>query len=515
MQHQHSDGVRLPLTSLIALTPTSVDVPMKRGKQKAAVRSHSEPGQDEKNKASPKLEQIVIPFDDWFIMPIYVCPTHATKDGLSESYRHKGSWTKRELIRIEQKMMRAAPASSITWAVPYTYYITVNNVSHQFKCQWSEYREYQRTVLADEKLAPLYTEAVHSRYIEETFKGSVLRAVSSLERMSEEVKNCLHAISQVDALVAEKSYQDLVGCPANKLLHEELLRSLEKDTKQEPSPKKGGLPPVTNSFDEQEDDASETTDTFDELQECLCDVFCEAFSIFGEHIYSHGTHDFNPNRTARDGRVEEYLCMDMMVTRSTLSLYTDCLFTLDKEKLTSSTSYAQCTVYGFGCRPLFQVKRTSKTKWTLADNSHGALMTMQLKRYGANQPMIVISRIVPSNNGHARTEECIGMFRKSWRRGYQFILMSDVVTQGKITTAFAFSNTVIHNQHRYLVGSVVSGQDQGDLIVTATLSIPENTFCKQRLHITDSSDLLLQIALACSYDFLASARPFYRMDYHY
>ncbi|KDO32381.1 hypothetical protein SPRG_02858 [Saprolegnia parasitica CBS 223.65] len=495
--------VRAPMTSLIALTPTSIDVPVRRGKQpKAATRSHSEPSSAE--KASPKLDTLTIPYDDWFIMPLYVCPTHATKDGLSESYRHKGSWTKPEPIRIEQKQMRAAPSSSTMWAVPFTYIITVNNVSHQFKCAWNEYRAYQKALLADEKLGPLYTDAVHSRYVEESFKGSMRRAIASLERMSEEVMGCLHAISQIPEIATQRAYQDLVGCQTNTLLHEELVTVLAKDHEAAASPKKT----KTASFDD--DDASVATDTFDELQECLCDVYVEAIALFGAHVHGRPRQIATSDDEEHDAKVEEVVCMDMLRIHCMLALYTDCLFTLDKEQLTSSTNYALCTVLGFGCRPLFTVKRSTKTKWILSDASQRGLMTMTLKRYGANQPMIVVARVVSSG-----AEEVVGMFRKSWRRGYQFLLMSELVTQGKLTTSFAFSNMVIHGQHRYLVGSVVSGSDQRDLLVTATLSVSDAAFHTQRLHVTDSSDVLLQIALACSYDFLASARPFYRMDYHY
>ncbi|EQC41826.1 hypothetical protein SDRG_00685 [Saprolegnia diclina VS20] len=505
--------VRAPMTSLIALTPTSLDVPVRRGKQlKAATRSQSEPSSAE--KASPKLDTLTIPFDDWFIMPLYVCPTHATKDGLSESYRHKGSWTKPEPIRIEQKQMRAAPTSSTMWAVPFTYIITVNNVSHQFKCAWNEYRAYQKALLADEKLGPLYVDAVHSKYVEESFKGSMRRAIASLERMSEEVMGCLHAISQLPEIATERAYQDLVGCQTNTLLHEELVAVLAKDRETTTSPKKSKTrtKTETDSFDDNDGVMSDATDTFDELQECLCDVYVEAIALFGEHVHCRPRQiaTRSSDDDDHDAKVEEVLCMDMLRTQCMLALYTDCLFTLDKEQLTSSTNYALCTILGFGCRPLFTVKRATKTKWVLADASNRGLMTMALKRYGANQPMIVVSRVVPSG-----AEEVVGMFRKSWRRGYQFILMSELVTQGKLTTSFVFSNTVIHGQHRYLVGSVVSGSDHGDLLVTATLSVSDAAFHKQRLHVTDGSDVLLQIALSCSYDFLASARPFYRMDYHY
>ncbi|OQS01189.1 hypothetical protein ACHHYP_01732 [Achlya hypogyna] len=511
VMHTCSD-IRAPMTSLIALTPTGLDVPVRRSKPKAATRSQSEPSQVE--KTSPKRDQHVIPFDDWFIMPLYVCPTHATKDGLSESYRHKGSWTKPEAIRIEQKQMRASPTSKTMWPVPFTYIVTVNSVSHQFKCPWNEFRAFQKTLLGDETLSPLYSECVHSKYVEESFKGSVRRAVASLERMSEEVKTCLHAISQIPAIATQRAYQDLVGCSKNTLLHEELVAVLAKDHSHEHSPqKKAAAKPEHDSFDD--DAASNATDTFDELQECLCDVYADAIAHFGEHVYARPQlRRATSSDEERDAKVEEVLCMDMLLNRTTLAFYTDCLFTIDKEQLTSSTGYSQCTVLGFGCRPLFTLKRATKTKWTLADAAHGSLLTLTLKRYGANQPMIVVARVVPGANGAGRAEEVVGMFRKSWRRGYQFILMSELVTQGKPTTAFAFANTVIHGQHRYLVGSVVSGQDT-DLLVTATLSVADADFTKQRLHVTDGSDVLLQIALACSYDLLASARPFYRMDYHY
>jgi hypothetical protein len=197
---------------------------------------------------------------------------------------------------------------------------------------------------------------------------------------------------------------------------------------------------------------------------------------------------------------------------------------LDKRAFTASMmrrqnahDYDRCTIYGFGARPLFHVIRVTKTKWHVSDNHNGVLVSLKLKRYGASQPMIAISRYVrcPENG---LMEESIGVFRKSWRRGYEFILVSELITQGKITTAFVFRNSIIQGDHRYMVGSVTGGccsQRSGLPITTASiLSIPAQGGW-QRLHIAEGTDVLLQISIAVSYDLLASARPFYRKDYLY
>ncbi|KAF0692704.1 Aste57867_16215 [Aphanomyces stellatus] len=524
-------------SSFIAITPTHAnDLRLKQAP--ASTRSQSLPvAAAERSKASPKNSSTSAGDDDiedWFIIPTYVCSVHSASDGLTESYRHV-SLPKEDVIRIVAKETKQATQSFVT---PNSFVLTCHHIVHNFRLDYSDYRKFVRTMGATPLFATPIRSLFVSKLMEDSFTGSCRRAVASSEAITKEVAAAVHDLAQIPQLAAHPTFLKLVNIDSSRPIYDVLVFGNPMEVSCSGDGLFGGRRPDTASAQtpmpetHNYDMDSDTTEcmSLDDSQDCLCALYADSAAVFGGHVANEPLSSLlasnSPTKSsinstssstnnddedaAAAATVEKVMCVDLMTSRSLLVYYTDSLFTLDKSAFTTASQYQTCNVTGFGCTLLFQIRRTCKTEWSLVDVRHPTtpLLVLQLQKHGPQKPAVALARAMPRGD-----RETIGIFHKSWRRGYEFQLLSELLTQGKITTSLAVATRVVNHKQRV---NVVCGVAASDTPITSmSLSVPLATPARQRLHVSEGADVLLHIALAAAVDVLAGARAFNRTDFIY
>ncbi len=225
-----------------------------------------------------------------------------------------------------------------------------------------------------------------------------------------------------------------------------------------------------------------------------------------------------------------------------------------------------CHIYGFGRRKLFEIVRTGRKEWSFSQMEFGEHFVLRLENYVHGmtiQPMVCLRRkslvahdrvtlstqvdglkdtfasptsepaldptassSSPSVSGSAHLpapvpadpdsaqvsppstqEENVCFFKKSKKYGYRCILMSEVITQGKVSTGIAIERqepTRASPYYHYVMKSQVSGVAEGDTKRhSCTLSLSDRPHKHiQTALVTGGSDELIFLALAVSFDIL-------------
>ncbi|RHX96510.1 hypothetical protein DYB25_002222 [Aphanomyces astaci] len=571
--YQHVvDVVRTSSTSFIALTPTNVVAdkqPIRSKLAPASMRSQSLPASSaERSKISPKNSFISsMDIEDWFIAPTYVCSMHSTKDGLTgtyiprtylqtlsltvcvESYR-QALLPKDEVIQVVVKQIKHPSYSYIT---PLTFVISLHHMTHEFKMDYSDYRKFVRAMVA----TPVFQAPIRNLYVskmlEDSFVGAVRRALGSVEYLSKELAVALNDLVQLPQLAAHPSFLKLCHIDSFRAIYEVLVHgSSDTGTWELPAAHRKDAPtpvPIDDDDDEGDNSSNSTEPTsLDGSHDCLCALFAYATTLFASHIardavapaappvddIPHHLHPQSNDGTTADAlpSVEKVLCLDLMQSRSLLVYYTDTLYTLDKSQFNAGHQYQKCIVSGFGCKVLFHIARVTKTEWTLVDvrRPKTPLLSLRLQKQSGHKPTVAMYRSL------VRGQECIGVLHKD-RRGYEFQLLGELLTQGKITTSMSIVSALLNHKYRHNILCSVAGGGKPrkedsvttnggastgsaaaspSLLTTGAISVPQVNMSKQRLHVSDGADVLLHLGLSASFDILMSARPlFQRSEYIY
>ncbi|RHY31460.1 hypothetical protein DYB32_003466 [Aphanomyces invadans] len=434
-----------------------------------------------------------------------------------ESYRH-ALVPKDEMIQVVVKQIKHQTYSYIT---PLTFVIKIHHLSHEFKIDYGDYRKFIRTMVA----TPMFESPIRALYVskllEDSFAGAMRRAVASIEYLSKELAIALNDLVQIPHLAAHPTFLKLARIDSFRAIFEVLVHGASNHGAWQlpPAHRKDAPTPMPVDDDEVDNSSNSTEPTsLDGSQDCLCALFAHGTAIFASHIAGDATPSPSldgPNTGAAlvdcQLSVEKVLCMYLMQSRSLLVFYAD-------------TQYQKCIVAGFGAKALFQISRISKTEWALVDVRYPtvALLSLQLQKQSGRKPSVAMYRVLP----RGQPSECIGMFYKH-RRRYEFQLLSELLTQGKITTSISIASGLVNHKYRHNVLCSVAGGRSDEfvsagaatalsLLMTSAMSVPQMNLSKQRLHVSDGADVLLHIGLAVSFDILMSARPlFQRSDFIY
>ncbi|CAH0519103.1 unnamed protein product [Peronospora belbahrii] len=314
------------------------------------------------------------------------------------------------------------------------------------------------------------------------FIGSLKRIYASAEQISAEVRDVLEAISDVDTVLMNPVFLDLVGATKGSTLCHEIEKLLE---------------------------SHKNTQHIDAL--CMCDTYYKSVKRYGDFYHEQA-------QTANQRRQSTVASETLMRSRGVLSYYTDTIYIMDKRKFRPTHGLKQCNVYGFGRRKLFEIVRVSRKQWSLCHVNYGEIFTLSLKKYaGSVHHMVAVKRMVPNVPNGGLREENVCFVKKSKSEGYRCLLMSEVISQGKVTTSISIQKPTSPpgdpNFH-YMTMSEVSGPSPAT-ICSSTLSVPcERYKHLQRLNVSGGSDVVTYIALAASYDILVGALSYW-MDRKY
>jgi hypothetical protein len=190
---------------------------------------------------------------------------------------------------------------------------------------------------------------------------------------------------------------------------------------------------------------------------------------------------------------------------------------MDKRDFRPLRGLNKCTIYGFGRRKLFEIVRTSRKEWTFRHVSYGALATLTIERYMRHMNpyhMVAVKRLVPEGQQGSMREENICFVKKSKRtHGYRCLLMSEVITRGRVTTALAIEQAEAPEGDaflHYMTMSEISGTAR-ESVCSSTLSVPTCRYkhCQQ-LHVSGGSDVVAFLCLAASYDILVGGMRYWK-----
>ncbi|RLN65148.1 hypothetical protein BBJ28_00026116 [Nothophytophthora sp. Chile5] len=295
-------------------------------------------------------------------------------------------------------------------------------------------------------------------------------------QLADEVMEVLEAISDVDAVLVHPAYLSLIGASKDSTLSREidsLLQSHSKTPRSDPS------------------------------SSCMCDVYYKSIQRFGEFYREQA------QAAAGDqGRQSTVASESLMWSRGVLSFYTDTIYLLDKREFRPTHGLKKCTVYGFGRRKLFEIVRVSRKQWSVRHVSYGQLYTLSIEKYahGVNSHhMVAIKRLVPDQQHGGLRLENVCFVKKSKRFGYRCLLMSEVISQGKVTTSISIQRprSPPGDPHfHYVTMSDISGPSRAS-VCSSTLSVPSEHYKHvQRLNVSGGSDVVTFIALAACYDII-------------
>ncbi|GMF30495.1 unnamed protein product [Phytophthora lilii] len=275
---------------------------------------------------------------------------------------------------------------------------------------------------------------------------------------SRSLRDVLEAISDVDAVLMNPAYLDLVGATKGPMLCRETEKILESHSK---------VP---------ESDAP-----------CMCDTYYKSVQRYAEFYREQA-------QTANQVRQSTVASETLMRSRGVLSYYTDTIYILDKREFRPTHGLKKCNVYGFGRRKLFEIVRVSRKKWSLRHVNYGEIFTLSLKKYaGGVHHMVAVKRLVPDVQNGGLRHENVCFVKKSKSQGYRCLLMSEVISQGKVTTSISMQKPKSPpgdpNFH-YMTMSEVSGPSRAS-ICSSTLSVPCESYKHvQRLNVSGGSDVV-------------------------
>lgn len=189
---------------------------------------------------------------------------------------------------------------------------------------------------------------------------------------------------------------------------------------------------------------------------------------------------------------------------------------MDKREFRPTHGLKKCSIYGFGRIKLFDIVRVSRKEWTIRASNFGHLYTLTLEKYVHRMNthhMVAIKRCVPdSQNGGFRQENVCYVKKSKKYNGYRCLLMAEVISRGKVTTAISIQRTMTREgtpQYHYSTMSEISDATR-ESICSSTLSVPADHHKHlQRLHIGGGSDVVAFAAIAASYDILVGALTYW------
>ncbi|KAJ0399676.1 hypothetical protein ATCC90586_003577 [Pythium insidiosum] len=248
----------------------------------------------------------------------------------------------------------------------------------------------------------------------------------------------------------------------------------------------------------------------DDQIKCMCEAYKLSVDRFGDYYKQHQDN-------ADSGRFSVVASESLMWTRGVLSFYTDTVYLMDKREFLPWKGLNQCTIYGFGRRKLFEIVRTSRKEWAFRHCVFGTLATLSLERYMHHinpYHMVSIKRRIPdsSSDGGVR-EENVCFVKKSKTKGYRCLLMSEMISRGRVTTSLSIEEAASppgDPHYHYVTMSEISGAAR-ESVCSSTLSVPVCHYKHvQQLHLCGGSDVVAYLALAASYDILVGALSYWR-----
>ncbi|KAG3182842.1 hypothetical protein PC128_g14497 [Phytophthora cactorum] len=401
------------------------------------------------------------------VIPTYVCELHDPKLVLAA-----------EQIPCNRVDIIACEASNgIADTLLFRYEISVGRAQQTFECSPSRALAVFKKLSRDKKCAD-QLRFIETNCLKDGFIGSLKRMYASPPQISTEVKDVLEAISDVDAVLMNPTYLNLVGATKGSTLCREIEKLLESHSKA----------PGANA-------------------PCMCDTYYKSVKRYGEFFRELAA---TANNQYRQSTVASET---LMRSRGVLSYYTDTIYMLDKREFRPLHGLKLCNVYGFGRRKLFEIVRVSRKQWSVRHVNYGEIYTLSLKKYaGGVHHMVAVKRMVPDVQKGGLRQENVCFVKKSKSQGYRCLLNSEVISQGKVTTSISIQKPKSPpgdpNFH-YMTMSEVSGPSRAS-ICSSTLSVPcERYKHLQRLNVSGGSDVVTYIALAASYDILVGALSYW------
>ncbi|CAI5742691.1 unnamed protein product [Hyaloperonospora brassicae] len=358
----------------------------------------------------------------------------------------------------------------------FQYEIALGRTHQTFVCSPSKTLKIFRKLSRDKACAD-QLQFVETNCLKGGILGLLKRMCTSPVKMSTEVRDVLDAISDMDTLLMNSTYQDLVGATKGSMLSRELEKLLE-------------------SHDE----------TLVSGTPCMCNAYYASVKRYGDFFHQQA-------QTAKQIRHSTVASETLMRSRSVLSYYSDTIYILDKRMFRPMHGLKQCIVYGFGRRKLFEIVRTSRKQWSLRHMDYGEIFTLSLTKYAGDvHHMVAIKRMVPDVQHGGLRQENVCFVKKSKRQGYRCLLMSEVISQGKVTTSISIQQPKSPQgdpNFHYMTMSEVSGRAPAS-VCSSTLSVPcERYKYLQRLNVSGGSDVVLYMAIAVSYDILVGALSYW------
>ncbi|GMF17024.1 unnamed protein product [Phytophthora fragariaefolia] len=403
------------------------------------------------------------------VIPTYVCELHDPKPVLvAEQIPYN---------RVDIKPCETSSAhQGASELLLFRYEISVGRAQQSFECSPSRALEVFKKLLRDKKCAG-QLRFIEMNCLKDGLIGSLKRMYASPAQISTEVRDVLEAISDVDAVLMSPAYLYLVGASKGSTLCREIERLLQSHSK---TPESDAL--------------------------CMCDTYYKSVQRYGEFFHEQA-------QTANRVRQSTVASESLMRARGVLTYYTETIYLLDKREFRPMHGLKRCNVYGFGRRKLFEIVRVSRKQWSLRHVNYGEIFTLSLKKYaGGVHHMVAVKRMVPDVQNGGLRHENVCFVKKSKSQGYRCLLMSEVISQGKVTTSISLqkprSPPGDPNFH-YMTMSEVSGPSRAS-ICSSTLSVPcERYKHVQRLNVSGGSDVVTYIAVAASYDILVGALSYW------
>ncbi|RMX65696.1 hypothetical protein DD238_004040 [Peronospora effusa] len=439
---------------------------------KVSTESGSESDSEDKEEKEEEDEEVVE--EKEVNIPTYVCELHDPKPVLIA-----------EQIPCNRVNIKPCETTGrleeLSETVVFRYEISVGRAQQIFECTPST------TLEIIEKLSKDKNCADQLRFIERNclkggIIGSLKRMYASAVQVSTEVRDVLEAISDVDTVLMNPTYRNLVGATKGSTLCREIEKLLESHN-----------------------------NTQHVGSSCMCDTYYRSVERYGEFYQEQAL-------TANQVRQSTVASETLMRSRGVLSYYTDTIYVMDKREFRPTHGLKRCKVYGFGRRKLFEIVRTSRKQWSLRHVNYGEIFTLSLKKYvGGVHHMVAVKRMVPNLQNGGLRQEIVCFVKKSKSQGYRCLLMSEIISQGKVTTSISIQKPTPppgDSNFHYMTISEVSGLSPAS-ICSSTLSVPSERYkYLQHLNVSGGSDVVTYIALAVSYDILVGALSYW-MDRKY
>ncbi|POM80444.1 Hypothetical protein PHPALM_1719 [Phytophthora palmivora] len=327
------------------------------------------------------------------VIPTYVCELHDPKPVLvAEQIPYN---------RVDIGVCEVNNGHQGTEVATFRYEISVGRTQQTFECSPSKALEVFKKLSRDKKCAG-HLRFIETNCLKDGFIGSLKRMYASPAQISTEVRDVLEAISDVDEVLMNPTYLDLVGATKGSTLCREVEKLLESHSK---AP--GADAP------------------------CMCDTYYKSVQRYGEFFREQAA-------TANQYRQSTVVSETLMRSRGVLSYYSDTIYILDKREFRPMYGLKQCNVYGFGRRKLFEIVRVSRKQWSLRHMNYGEIYTLSLKKYaGGVHHMVAVKRMVPDVQNGGLRKENVCFVKKSKSQGYRCLLNSEVISQGKVTTSIS------------------------------------------------------------------------------